>query len=107
MKYIIFALLFIILSPGLFLTIPPIGKKWWMTGQTSIKAAIVHAFIFAFICYLLSNYNIIQENFESTTTVTGTYKRVMGKNCKTDNGLDGKQTCFTICKPCIASTSAS
>jgi hypothetical protein len=64
MKYILLALLFFVLSPGVLLTLPPIGKKWWMTGQTSMVAAAVHAVVFAILAYLLSQYGMI-ENFDA------------------------------------------
>ncbi len=100
MKYIVLALLFFVLSPGVLLTLPPIGKKWWMTGQTSTIAAAVHAVVFAVIAYLLSQYNII-ENYENTTTMMGSFKEEKGVNCTTDGGNKGKQHCYTICKPCV------
>jgi hypothetical protein len=47
-------LLFIVFQPGLFLTIPPVGKKWWMSGKTSFTAVVVHAILFALaVGYLL------------------------------------------------------
>jgi len=46
-------LLFILLSPGLLLTLPPVGKKVFMSGQTSIQAVLVHALVFAAALYLL------------------------------------------------------
>ncbi len=60
MKYVILALLFFVLSPGVLLTLPPISKKWWMTGQTSIMAAAVHAIVFAVVLYLLNSYGIVE-----------------------------------------------
>ncbi len=44
--------LFILLSPGLLLTLPPVGNKIFMSCKTSVLAVVVHAFVFAF---LLSN----------------------------------------------------
>ena len=44
--------LFLLLSPGLLLTLPPVGGKIFMSCRTSVVAVIVHAFVFAF---LLSN----------------------------------------------------
>ncbi len=64
MKYVILALLFFVLSPGVLLTLPPIGKKWYMTGQTSTTAAIVHAIVFAVVLYALSYFGVF-EGFES------------------------------------------
>ena len=40
--------LFILLSPGLLLTLPPVGKKIFMSCQTSVAAVFVHALVFAF-----------------------------------------------------------
>ena len=60
MKYVVLAVLFFVLSPGVLLTLPPIGKKWWRTGTTSIAAAAVHAVVFAVVLYLLSSYGMIE-----------------------------------------------
>ena len=38
--------LFILLSPGLLLTLPPVGKKIFMSCQTSTAAVFVHALVF-------------------------------------------------------------
>lgn len=40
-------LLFVLLSPGVLLTLPPKGKGIWMSGQTSLIAVLVHAVVFA------------------------------------------------------------
>ena len=53
-------LLFILLSPGFLLTIPPVGKNIFMSGQTSISAVLVHALIFTAILYGLSS---VKEGF--------------------------------------------
>ncbi len=58
MKYLVLAILFFVLSPGVLLTLPPVGKKIWMSGQTSITSALVHAIVFVGIFYL------IQQNIE-------------------------------------------
>lgn len=59
-------LLFIALSPGVLLTLPPVGKKVVMSGQTSIESVLVHALVFSGILYLLKM-NDVNEGF----TVTG------------------------------------
>jgi hypothetical protein len=47
-------LLFIVFQPGLFLTIPPVGKNWWMSGKTSLTAVVIHGILFALaVGYLL------------------------------------------------------
>ncbi len=42
-------ILFILLSPGLLLTLPPVGKKVFMSCKTSTWAVLVHAVVFAFL----------------------------------------------------------
>ena len=45
--------LFIILSPGILLSIPPGSKGLFMSGQTSGQSAVVHAVVFALAFALL------------------------------------------------------
>lgn len=55
-------LLFIVLSPGVLLTIPRVGKKTFISGKTSLAAVGVHALIFlAILCYVYKPY----EGFET------------------------------------------
>jgi Protein of unknown function (DUF3339) len=42
-------ILFILLSPGVLLTLPPLSKGVLMSGQTSVTAVIVHAVVFAVV----------------------------------------------------------
>ncbi len=49
MKLLCLAILFFLLSPGVLLTLPPVGKKIFMSGQTSVMAAAVHAIVFVLI----------------------------------------------------------
>jgi hypothetical protein len=55
--------LFVLLSPGLLLTVPAVGKKAFtvMSGQTSIGAILLHTFLF----YLMYNQLLnIYEGFD-------------------------------------------
>jgi len=45
--------LFIILSPGILLSIPPGSKGLFMSGQTSVSSAVVHAVVFAMVFAIL------------------------------------------------------
>ena len=45
--------LFIILSPGILLSIPPGSKGLFMSRQTSVQSAVVHAVVFALAFALL------------------------------------------------------
>lgn len=53
--------LFILLSPGLLLTIPPVGKKFFMSCQTSVAAVLVHALIFAVAIYYIDYLPILNN----------------------------------------------
>ena len=60
-------LLFILLSPGFLLTIPPVGKKVFMSGQTSTTSIFVHALVFTGVLYALDslkNSKVAQEGFK-------------------------------------------
>ncbi len=69
MNYVVLAILFFVLSPGVLLTLPPVGKKIWMSGQTSMVAAAVHAIVFAVVLYLLSQYGMIEGFAKSTKSM--------------------------------------
>jgi len=40
-------LLFVLLSPGVLLTLPPVKKGYLMSGETSLVSVVVHAAVFA------------------------------------------------------------
>lgn len=53
--------LFILLSPGLLLTLPPVGKKIFMSCQTSVAAVFVHALVFALALMYLPYIPILNQ----------------------------------------------
>ena len=57
------AVLFFVLSPGVLLTLPPGSKGVFMSGQTSILAAAVHAVVFVVVAYYIKRY-FTHEGFE-------------------------------------------
>jgi len=60
--------LFILLSPGILLTLPPIGGKIFMSGKTSLIAVLVHAVVFYVLLSMrrqIPVLNIILEGFEA------------------------------------------
>ena len=61
-------LLFVLLSPGLLLTLPPVGKGIFMTCKTSVAAVFVHAAVFFVVLYLLRSYGYL-EGFQSMPPV--------------------------------------
>ena len=59
-------LLFILLSPGVLLTLPPIGGKIFMSGKTSLVAVLVHAVVFYLVLSMRRSIpviNVILEGF--------------------------------------------
>jgi hypothetical protein len=61
-------LLFVLLSPGVLLTLPPIGGKIWMSGKTSVIAVLVHAVVFYVLLSMrrqIPVINVIFEGFEA------------------------------------------
>jgi hypothetical protein len=61
-------LLFILLSPGVLLTLPPIGGKIWMSGKTSLVAVLVHAVVFYVLLSMrrqIPVLNVVFEGFEA------------------------------------------
>jgi len=65
------AILFVLLSPGLLLTIPPVGKSFIASGKTSIQSVIVHALIFGVIVYFKSSIPFLksEEGFQTQRNV--------------------------------------
>lgn len=59
-------LLFILLSPGIILTLPPVKNTIFFSGRTSVLAVFVHALIFAAVIYYAKDL----PNLEPFQTVT-------------------------------------
>jgi hypothetical protein len=53
--------LFVLLSPGLLLTLPPVGKKIFMSRQTSVAAVLVHALVFAILLMNVSKIPLLNQ----------------------------------------------
>lgn len=70
MLYIV-TLLFILLSPGLLVTIPKVGKSMFRSGKTSTMAVLVHAIIFTVCLYAYKNY-VNTEGFQNSSVVLST-----------------------------------
>ena len=64
MNFLLIAILFFVLSPGILLTIPPGKKGLFFSGQTSVAAAIIHAIVFVIVCCILRRYIQLHEGFE-------------------------------------------
>ena len=60
----VLAVLFILLSPGVLVTIPPVGKNLFMSYQTCPSAVLFHAVIFTICVYAIQKY-VYKINTES------------------------------------------
>jgi hypothetical protein len=72
-------LLFVLLSPGVLLTLPPKGKGIWMSGQTSLISVLVHAVVFAIAFHYLRSTGMF-EGFQDAMGSPG---------CATDMDCSG------------------
>jgi len=70
-------LLFILLSPGLLLTLPSLSKRGYMSFKTSCMAVFIHAAVFAVLVYFKSSIPIIRslEGFQDTPNPPATMPR--------------------------------
>jgi hypothetical protein len=100
MKWFYLAALFVVLSPGVVLTLPPGSKGIFFSGQTSLAAALVHALVFVLVCCLLKPY--LKEGFEEgpaegTKSCPPGQVRVSGacrKTCLMSNYNVGEKNCY-------------
>lgn len=51
-------LLFVLLSPGVILTLPPSSKGVFFSGQTSVLAVLLHALVFVFLLHIAFSYSV-------------------------------------------------
>jgi hypothetical protein len=70
-------LLFILLSPGIILTLPPVKNSIFFSSRTSILAVFVHALIFAAALYYLNDPSYL-EPFQTITCYTSDQVRNSG-----------------------------
>jgi len=59
---LLLVVLFFLLSPGVLLTLPPVGSVF-MSGKTSVIAALVHALVFGAVVYYIVEYTDYDEGF--------------------------------------------
>jgi hypothetical protein len=81
------ALFFFLLSPGVLLTLPAGSKGVWMSGQTSVAAAAVHAIVFVlalvYVVPVLRRLGLPLEGFQAGAAE--------GADCKKDDDCASKK----------------
>ena len=70
MNWFALFVLFVVLSPGVLLTIPAGSKGFFFSGQTSLAAAVVHGLIFVVIVCCAKRY-LTSEGFENEGPAQG------------------------------------
>jgi hypothetical protein len=53
MSILHYMILFVLLQPGLLLTLPAVGRRVFMSGKMSVQAVMVHAVVFGVVLYFL------------------------------------------------------
>ncbi len=86
-------LLFALLSPGILLTLPPVGKKVFMSGKTSLLAVVVHAVVFYLVMKYRSSIPLLNsvEGFQIGTGLNQICL-VEGRKRDCEKGLECTQT---------------
>jgi hypothetical protein len=87
--YLTLAVLFFVLSPGVLLTLPPVGRKIFMSGKTSLVAAAVHAVVFWLVLKYLNSCGVFEG-----------FQEGVGKSCNANMPCNNGLVCFKgNCKP--------
>ena len=96
------ALFFFLLSPGVLLTLPAGSKGVWMSGQTSVAAAAVHAIVFVlalvYIVPFLRSLGLPLEGFEDAAKQAAGTKDVGATCAAADECKSGLKCEGGICK---------
>lgn len=64
-------ILFVLLSPGMLLTLPPVGNKVFMSCKTSAMAVLLHAVVFAVLLANIQSIPLLNqlEGFQAPASV--------------------------------------
>jgi len=84
MSILMYMALFVLLQPGLLLTLPAVGRSVFMSGKTSVQAVLVHALVFALVVYLLRRSGYA-EGFKCEIAA---HQYILDNNIKTKADLD-------------------
>ena len=67
--YLLAVIIFFLLSPGVIVTLPPGSRGVFMSCQTSVVAALVHAVLFVVVSHYVWQYAKKNSMLRSTVTV--------------------------------------
>lgn len=80
--FLLATILFIVLSPGVLLTLPPVGKVIFMSRKTSLIAVLVHAVVFYFILRWRKSLPLV-NSIEGFGQASG--QKGVGASCQADS----------------------
>lgn len=86
-------LLFVLLSPGVLLTLPPVGGKIFMSGKTSLLAVAVHAVVFYVLLSMRRQIPVVNMIFEGFTGAAG-------DDCNADSDCTSSPNKKCVSKKC-------
>jgi hypothetical protein len=102
--FLLCGLLFFLLSPGVLLTIPPCSKGLFVSGQTSVLAAAVHAVVFVVVSCLVWHH-ILRPSLNNGVYVpkppSVLVNRRNGGITPCNNNLDCPQDSFCVNGTCV------
>ncbi len=97
------AILFIVLSPGVLLTLPPGSKGVFMSCQTSLLAVLVHAVVFylalMYVPRYFEGFQDLQANPETAKIAAAANPELAGvptagkQTCEQDSDCPAIQSC--------------
>jgi hypothetical protein len=96
-------ILFVALSPGVLLTLPPVGRKIFASGKTSLLAVLVHAVVFyiALRCFVgtrLEGFANPPQGTEGGTCFTRNVSGSIVRSCNTGHECVGSGSSFKCSK---------
>ena len=92
-------LLFVLLSPGLIVTLPPVGTKVFFSGKTSVTAVLVHAAIFALALHCIWK---MREGFQNNVSAGGVCSSpsdcaILGSTCVSRPSRNPRDMSQNVC----------
>ncbi len=60
-KYLLYGMIFFLISPGVLITIPPKDGKIFMSQETSIISVLMHMILFILLIYIIDK---LMDNIE-------------------------------------------
>jgi hypothetical protein len=101
--YLLLGFLFFILSPGVLLTLPPVGRNVFLSGKTSLLAVAVHTLVFYLLLKVCSYFSEGFQTADASDSTTPRFDRTanllpLGATCKGDAKCFSGHCIDGVCK---------